>query len=300
MPVARSPIANSSRRDGVRVDDNLGSTPEHADAASTTSSSATSLSTASTFAEGDRKIDAYLRETTTAIHAVMTQWLARRKDFREKMDDKVDENDETMCEAAEDIDQLRVTAGMNLQTWVEPAKAELDLNDDGDRHILHRVSTFTDRQCYRFEKYSYIMPATPEMELHCTMPSTCHSSVNRGHSNVNRGRSSLTLAHGNVLSLPEMDAFDRNLVIEIIHLVDDFKLRREATAQTDNGGTHAKMGNLGHRIVFYPRADNANDDRSENNKFLVSTTYTGHGKTFTSWSQILPDPQISQYPSTPV
>ena len=133
MLVSRLPIATSSNRDGICVDDNLGRMSDDADAALTMSSTTTSLLAASKFAGGDRKIDAYLRETKTTIHALMSQWLVRRKEFRERRDDKVDESDEPMCEAAEDIDQLRVTAGMNLQKWIATAKAQLDLKDDGDR-----------------------------------------------------------------------------------------------------------------------------------------------------------------------
>ena len=66
-------------------------------------------SSTSTFAGGNREIDAYLRNGKIAIDAAITQWLAMRAPYADKSHDDVEAMGEDAASAAEDVDQLRYT-----------------------------------------------------------------------------------------------------------------------------------------------------------------------------------------------
>ena len=134
------------------------------DARSTTSMN-TVVSSASTFARGNRDIDIYLRNGKTAIDAAVTQWLATRKPFDKLSQEDVEKMGEEACSAAEDADQLRCETGENIRKWISTARLELNKNDPDDRRILHRVCTFVDRKRRQFDENGLIMTRTATTEM---------------------------------------------------------------------------------------------------------------------------------------
>ena len=134
------------------------------DARSTTSMN-TVVSSASTFARGNRDIDIYLRNGKTAIDAAVTQWLATRKPFDKLSQEDVERMGEEACSAAEDADQLRCETGENIRKWISTARLELNKNDPDDRRILHRVCTFVDRKRRQFDDNGLIMTRTATTEM---------------------------------------------------------------------------------------------------------------------------------------
>ena len=126
-------------------------------------------SSASTFAGGNREIDAYLRNGKIAIEAAITRWLAMRAPYANKSHDDVEAMGEDAATAAEDVDQLRYTTGNNIRKWISTARMELNKNDETDRHILHRICTYVDQKRRTFEKNGYIMTkvVTGEMKQQC-------------------------------------------------------------------------------------------------------------------------------------
>ena len=141
------------------------------DNVSTTPSSITS--TASLFAGGTREIDVFLRSAKAAIDANMAQWYEKRRAYGFANQADVERTkDEEQISKAEDMDQLRVTIGHGINTWVTHATKSLDTKEINDRQIRHRMARYVDRQRHKLEEFGFLMErdASSEMVQWCILP----------------------------------------------------------------------------------------------------------------------------------
>ena len=130
-------------------------------------------STASLFAGGSREIDVFLRSAKAAIDANMAYWYERRRAYGSANQTDIEKRkDEEEISRAEDIDQLRVTIGHGITTWVMHATKNLDCNEVNDRQIRHRIAKYVDRQRDKLGEFGFLMErdASPEMVQWCVLP----------------------------------------------------------------------------------------------------------------------------------